>query len=254
MKVGFFMTETTQLMRNRRSIRTFSDKEISNDILEDILLSARQAPSSINAQQTSLIVIKDKERLEKIEQICNGFAKTSQAQAFIIIAMDFYKTNVAIEALGQKQYVQESIEGVITGAVDAGIMAEAISVAAESYGIGNTMIGAIRNDPQQIIDLCQLPKYTFPLLGIMLGYPDDSVALNHPKQRLDAETFIHHEHYHSEQLLEHIQDYDQFMDKMNQERNLSHLSNYSQQLSKFYTHPRLEKVKETLEKQGFDYK
>lgn len=248
------MTSTTTIMRNRRSIRKFNNKEISDDILEDILLAARQSPSSINAQQTSLIVIKDRERLKKIEQICDGFAKTSQAQAFIIIAMDFYKTNVAIEALEKKQYVQESIEGILTGAVDAGIMAEAISVAAESYGIGNTMIGAIRNDPQQIIDICQLPKYTFPLLGIMLGYPDDSVTLNSPKQRLDVETFIHNETYHSNNLLHHIKNYDKYLDNLNIERNLPHLSNYSEQVSKFYTKPRLEKVKEVLEKQGFDYK
>lgn len=248
------MTMTTNLMRARRSIRKFSNKKISDEILEDILLSARQAPSSINAQQTSLIVIKDKETLMQIERVCNGFAKASQSQVFIIIAMDFYKTNVAIEALGEKQYIQKSIEGIITGAVDAGIMAEAISVAAESYGIGNTMIGAIRNNPQQIIELCKLPKYTFPVLGIMLGYPDEESVINQPKQRLNEETFIHPEFYHSEHLLDHIKSYDQYIDNMNVERNLSHLSNYSEQISKFYTQPRLEKVKETLENQGFDYK
>lgn len=50
-----------------------------------------------------------------------------------------------------------------------------------------------------MIDLCQLPTHTYPLIGIMLGYPEGE--LGNPKIRL---LFIHQETYQNEGMLEAI--------------------------------------------------
>lgn len=247
------MNETIQLLQNRRSTRVFNEQPIEKEVLDEILKAAQQAPNSINAQQTSLIVIQDKETLQKIEEVCGGFAKVARAQAFIVIAMDFHKTEVAIQAQGEEQEIHNHLEGLLVGAVDAGIMSEAISVAAESFGIGSTIIGAIRNQPQFMIDLCQLPTHTYPLIGVMLGYPEGE--LGNPKIRLPKETFIHQETYQSEGMLEAIQTYDAQLDEYNEARNLSHLPNYSQQVTALYSqkNKRQNAVRSTLEGQGFSF-
>lgn len=243
--------ETIELMKNRRSVRNFSDQKITDEVMENILQATQQVPNSINAQQTSIIVIKDEEKLKQIEELCGGYAKASQAQAFIVIAMDFNKTNYAIKNLGQEQMIQNTVEGLMIGSVDAGIVAQAISTAAGSYGIGSTIIGAVRNNPQGFIDLCNLPKYTFPVVGIMLGYPQEASA--GPKSRLAQETFVHYEEYNDQNMLKHITDYDQAMDEYNKERGLGHLANYSKQVSVMYTKNPMPKVKEVLKAQGFDF-
>lgn len=61
------MNETIQLLQNRRSTRVFNEQPIEKEVLDEILKAAQQAPNSINAQQTSLIVIQDKETLQKME-------------------------------------------------------------------------------------------------------------------------------------------------------------------------------------------
>ena len=55
--------------------------------------------------------------------------------------------------------------------VDASLAAERMVCAAESIGLGICYIGALRNDPQGVADLLQLPEGTFGVFGLCLGWP-----------------------------------------------------------------------------------
>lgn len=49
--------------------------------------------------------------------------------------------------------------------------------ATESMGLGAVILGSILNDAAQLIELLQLPKLTFPVLGLEVGYPDQEPQL-----------------------------------------------------------------------------
>lgn len=52
------MNETINLIKNHRSIRTYLEKNISDDILDEILKAVHSMPTSINGQQVSVIVVR----------------------------------------------------------------------------------------------------------------------------------------------------------------------------------------------------
>ena len=55
--------DTLQVIKMRRSIRSFEKKDVENDIIKEILEAAMYAPSAGNSQPWHFIVIKDKKRV-----------------------------------------------------------------------------------------------------------------------------------------------------------------------------------------------
>ncbi|HSH25367.1 MAG TPA: nitroreductase family protein, partial [Massilibacterium sp.] len=60
------MNETIQTLTNHRSIRKYKDQPLTEEQLAVILESIRRAPTSINGQQVSVIVVQNKERKKKL--------------------------------------------------------------------------------------------------------------------------------------------------------------------------------------------
>lgn len=54
------MNQVIEQMKNRRSVRGFSGESVKDEDLKEILVAAQQAPSSVNGEQISLVVIRDK--------------------------------------------------------------------------------------------------------------------------------------------------------------------------------------------------
>ena len=72
--------ETLRSIRNRRSIRGFSDKPVSDDDLQTILHAANQAPSAHNQQSWRFIVLKGEAKSDLVDLVCEksaGFTKPS---------------------------------------------------------------------------------------------------------------------------------------------------------------------------------
>ena len=63
------MSTTIDILHRHRSVRAYSNKAVSNDILDDLISAVQQSPSSINGQQTSLVVLRDTDRRKQISEI-----------------------------------------------------------------------------------------------------------------------------------------------------------------------------------------
>jgi FMN reductase [NAD(P)H] len=105
------MNETIKLIQDHRSIRSFLDKEVDDAIIDEILRSAQAMPNSINGQQTSVIVIKDKETKKKIAQFAGNQTWIEEAPVFLLFLIDFYKTNLAAQKNGLTQAIHERNHG-----------------------------------------------------------------------------------------------------------------------------------------------
>src|SRR5574340_1068074 len=128
-----------------------------------------------------------------------------QAPVFIVIAIDFHKTDLGARKAGQTQIVHESMEGFGAAATDAGIVRGTLITAAESLGLGIVPIGGIRRSPQGMVDLLGLPPLTFPLVGLCIGHIKDNAPL---KPRMDIRTFRHDERYDASGYAAAIDAYD----------------------------------------------
>jgi len=91
------MNETIKSIQNHRSIRKFTDKQLEESVIDQIIKSAQSMPNSINGQQTYIIVVRDKERKAKLAELAGGQPWIDAAPVFLVFVMDFYKTNLAAQ-------------------------------------------------------------------------------------------------------------------------------------------------------------
>ena len=246
------MNNTIDTIKNHRSIRQYLDKDVPAELIDEIIKSAQAMPNSINGQQTSVIVVRDKKKKEKLAELVGNQEYVAKAPVFLVFVMDFYRTYLAGEKTGFKQVIHEDIEGILAGSVDVGIALGASVVAAESLGLGTVPIGGIRKNPEEVIELLGLPKYTFPLVGLVVGYPADK---SHKKPRVPFDSFKHDESYDTKVVEDSINVYDEQMDKYLKDIGRSEQeTNWSTLTSRIYQSVYYPKVKDTIAKQGLKSK
>lgn len=200
------MNETIQLMHAHHSCRSYTDQPVSCEMLDEIIYAGWRSPTSINAQEVSVVVVRDAEKRARIAQIAGGQPWIAKAPVFITLIADFNKTRIGVEKAGYTQVIQESMEGFGVAAVDIGIVLGNLMTAARAQGLGVVPIGGIRRDPQAMIELLELPAYTFPLVGLCIGHIDVDAPL---KPRIDIGTFRHDERYDASGYREAIDRYDE---------------------------------------------
>lgn len=75
-----------EIILSRRSVRKYEEKNVANEDILDLIDCARFAPSDTNSQTWEFIVIKDKEKIKKIEEMTwdalHEKAKVAEAQGF----------------------------------------------------------------------------------------------------------------------------------------------------------------------------
>lgn len=242
------MNETISIMKAHRSDRSYTDEPVNETMLAEIIRAAQCSPSSINGQQISLVVVRDPARRARIAEIAGGQPWIAQAPVFIAVVIDFYKAHLGAEMTGQKQIIHESLEGFAVGAVDAGIILANLMTASRSLGLGIVPIGGIRRDPQAMIDLLNLPPYTFPIVGMCIGH----IAQQAPqKPRLPLNSFRHDETYHREIVGEAIKQYDAVLTDYWNKIGRTDGAKWSANTAGVYQSVYFPKVKPVAAKQGF---
>lgn len=246
------MNPVLEQLNTRRSVRNFTGESVKEQDLRLILQAAQQAPTSINGQQVSLVITRNKENIQKIAQIAGGQPQVASADVFIAIVIDYHRTAVATELAGKVQVIHQSAEGIMVGAADAGIMLNALQTAANSLGYGSTAIGGIRNNPQQMIDLLGLPEKTYPIVGITLGVADDSQGVM-IKPRVPLDSFAMYERYDQEAVEKGVKQYDQQLRKWWDDQQLNTMRSYADETAAFYQYVYFPEVAKTMQQQGFKF-
>lgn len=104
---------------------------------------------------------------------------------------------------------------------DAVLALHAMETAAYSLGLGCVILGSLLNDVPALIDLLNLPEYTYPVLGLAIGKPDQDPALK-PRMPRSMQFFENEYPSNNETLLAGLQDFDEevhrYYDLRNTER------------------------------------
>jgi FMN reductase [NAD(P)H] len=247
------MNEIIKQLSSRKSIRQFTGESVKDEDLKLIMKTAQRCPTSVNGQQISLVYTKDKEKIIKIAQLCGGQKQVETADVFIAITVDFNRTSFAVEQTGEKHIIDKSAEGVLVGAVDAGIMLNAIQVSAESLGYGTTAIGAVRNEPEEFIKLLNLPKKTFPIVGTTIGVPAKEAKDAPLKPRIPFKSFAFEDTYKDEKVKEGVLEYEKELKKFRVKNGMNYLQSYCEQMSNYYKKIYFRNIAQSYKKQGFEF-
>lgn len=170
------MNETIKTLQDHRTIRQFKKRALTEAELTAILSAARQTSSYTFLQAASIIQVEDPEKQQAIAKICNQ-PYVAEAGALFIIIADFYRNKCIAEAQGVDTAVLDTADRFLASFYDATLMTQTMLTAAESLGLGGVILGSINNDSRALIKLLNLPKNTFPVLGLALGEPDQEPQL-----------------------------------------------------------------------------
>ncbi|AMV63461.1 Oxygen-insensitive NADPH nitroreductase [Pediococcus damnosus] len=196
--------ETLHLLTHHRSIRHFKNQPVPQDTIQALLNAAQRTSSSMFMQQFSVISVTDPELKKQLAEITTYPFTKSSGHLFIMIADQHRNEFIGQEAKVSTQLLHDGDRS-LAAFDDATLAGQSIVTAAESMGLGAVILGSILNDAQQVIDLLHLPKLTFPVFGIAIGYPDEKPDL---KPRLPLKT-VHFENYYQEPDQKLLDDYDQ---------------------------------------------
>ena len=198
------MHDIHELLRSHRSIRKFADEELSDETVGDIVASGLSAATSSNLQATTVIRVRRPEVREQIAAVAGGQQHIATAGAFLVWCADLNRTRRACELAGGSM-TSGMTEQFIIATVDVSLAAQNAVVAAEAQGLGICYIGAIRNDPQVVSDLLQLPDDVYPVFGMCLGTPAQDPEV---KPRLPLEVVLKDDVYSADGEAELIAGYD----------------------------------------------
>lgn len=197
------MNETISLLQNHSSVRSFENKTIPEEQINEIFKAANQASSFSLLQAVSIIRISDEETRNKIRELCADQPYITEASEFWIFCSDFNRNHqIAPDVdVTYTEFLQ-------IGAVDVGLMAQNAMTAAESFGLGGVYIGAVRINIEELTELLNLPKYVIPVVGLCIGYPSEEKPGLKP--RLPQSIVMHTDKYETFKV-EDIKEYDQEM-------------------------------------------
>ncbi|MCE4627372.1 MAG: nitroreductase family protein [Desulfurococcales archaeon] len=187
------------IVYTRRSVRRYKPEKIPLDHIRIIMEAAQRAPTDAALHLWTAIHVRDDEKKRRIAEL-TGQRHIDEGSDFFLFIADLYRLKKLLEYRGEEMGdVDHAL--LLFAAIDAGLAAENMALAAVSLGYGTCFIGAIHNATEEIIELLKLPKKTYPLFGLVVGVPDEEPPL---RPRLPLEMLFHSEEYHdySEDMLD----------------------------------------------------
>jgi len=144
-----------EAIKKRQSVRSYQDKEITEDVLQQVLEAGRLAPSANNKQHWKFIVVKDKDLRKKLVPACKNQEFVGEAP-------------VVIAGCGtDPDYVMSN--GEHTYSIDLAIALDHMSLEAASLGLGTCWIGAFYQD--KVKEILSIPEGVRIVNLLTLGYP-----------------------------------------------------------------------------------
>jgi nitroreductase len=171
-----------QFLRSRRSIRLFKDKAVGRQKLEQLIQTARYAPTASNAQNLEWTVIEGRDRLEPLSRATIDWMAGVIDSQPDSPAADYFRPVVARWATGydgilrtaQTLIVASAPKENANGLVDLSIALAYLELAALPLGVGTCWAGLLRAAmlaTPKLVESMGLPEGHSWFYPMMIGYP-----------------------------------------------------------------------------------
>ncbi len=177
------MSDFMEIVKGRRSVRKYEDRDIPEEILEQVLESVRWAPSWANTQCWEVVVVKEpavKEGLQATLPEKGNPARSAMVKAPVVLALcgklkasGYYKERATTKFGDWFMF-------------DLGIAAQTLCLAAHSLGLGTVIVGLFDHDQGKAV--LGVPEGYELVAYIPMGYPAKKTEA--PKRR-EKDAFVH---------------------------------------------------------------
>ncbi len=154
----------------RKSMRVYTEEEITREDKEVILNAALQAPSAGCQLLYTILDITDQGKKEKLAKLCDHQAFIEKAKLVLVFCADCRKWLSFYQEAGLTPR-KPGAGDLLLAVEDAVIAAQNAVTAAESLGIGSCYIGDVMENAEDMKELLGLPSYVYPACMLVFGYP-----------------------------------------------------------------------------------
>ncbi len=167
-------------IEDRRSIRAFTDKPVTDKDVIRILDAARQAPSAGNLQPWEFIVVRDAGIKKGLVEAALDQAFIEEASVVIVVCADKLRSSQRYDRRGANLYCLQDTAAAIQN----------LHLAAHALGLGTSWIGAFNE--AEIRKLLTIPLNVRPVAIIPVGYPAEEPM---PRRRRSLVEIVHYEKF-----------------------------------------------------------
>ncbi|GAA0114994.1 nitroreductase family protein [Clostridium senegalense] len=160
-----------EIIKNRKSVRSFTNELVCDEKIKEILECGMAAPSAMNTNCVEFIVVKNKETMNKLPQMLEDCA------AAVVVCADVEKQNK------EAYWLQ-----------DCAAAMENMLLAVEALELGGVWI-AIYPEEERMKTACRLlnvPNHIKPVAIVALGYENEKEKLkyNYEEKKIHSEKWI----------------------------------------------------------------
>lgn len=166
------MMESNKKIKERFSVRKYKPAEVSDDLIQEILDTARWAPSGLNNQPWKFIVIRDPKIKEQVAQQTHYSRIIQDAPVCIAV---FYDKDEGYNYVKDVQACGAAIQNKL--------------LAIHNLGLGAVWLGEILNKRSEVERILEVPDIYELMAVVALGHPDEE-SKSRSRKDLQELTFL----------------------------------------------------------------
>lgn len=189
------MNETIKGLTERKSVRVFEERLISEELKKAIINAALEAPTAGAMMLYSIIDVTDAGLKKQLAISCDNQPFIMKAPLVLIFLADYQRW--------YDSFCQENCQprkpgkgDLLLACADAIIAAQNTVVAAHSLGVGSCYIGDIIENCEEVRALLRLPDYAIPAAMVVYGYPTEGQLTRKKPLRFDEKYIVYENTYH----------------------------------------------------------
>ena len=148
-----------EIIKKRRSVRKYSDKEVEKEKILALLEAAQWAPSAGNKQPLEIVVVDDAETKNLLVEAALKQKFIAEAPIVFVICANVERTASRYGERGTLLYCLQ----------DTAASVQNVLLLAKAQGLSTCWIGAF--DEQKVKDICSIPDEIRAVAMIPIAYP-----------------------------------------------------------------------------------
>jgi nitroreductase len=178
-------------LKNRRTVRKYLKKDITDEVLNELLEVACRASNTGNMQLYSMIVTRSDTQKQLLAPAHFNQPMITNAPVVITFCADVNRfVKWCAERNAEPGF--DNFQTFMAAVIDSMLVAQTFCNAAEEMGLGICYLGTTTYNADKIIEALKIPRLVVPVTTVTVGYPD---GMPDQVERLPLEAMIHNEMY-----------------------------------------------------------
>jgi len=179
--------EFAEMLKGRRSIRSYKDRSPSDSDIERLIDLARHAPSSMNGQPWHFVIVRNQQTKKTLARIKDKYCP-KEKQAY---SADFLNKApvVIVVCVDKARSFAREVENAL-------LASSYIMLGAHDLGLGTVYMSAYAGGEPRLCEEIRrelsVPAGIEPISILPMGYPNESAP---PKQLCSLKEMMHFEHF-----------------------------------------------------------